>query len=143
MELKHIAPYLPYGLKIIVDIYGQKSEIGLLYGANEKQLELAEIRETITESFNYEFCKPILRNLSDLTKPIEHNGERFVAGNKIDSIITDVIDDFVYVKYDGPTHVLDLSYKTIQKLLEWKFDVFNLIGTFAIDANNLETNPYK
>ena len=78
MELKHIAPYLPYGLKISVDIYGQKSEIGILYGANNKQLELLEIRETITESFNYEFCKPILRSLSDLTKEIEHNGERFV-----------------------------------------------------------------
>jgi len=130
MELKHIAPYLPYGLKIIVDIYGQKSEIGLLYGANKKQLELAEIRETITESFNYEFCKPILRNLSDLTD--EEIGQ-LEGYHNFSSM------NYSEIKTD-PTRY---PYTIVEKLLEWKFDVFNLIGTFAIDANTLETNPYK
>lgn len=72
LEFKHIAPYLPYGIeffdykkaKIVFDTYsvmstGEYNEYSLPYILKNQ-------------------VKPILRPLSDLTKEIEVNGERFV-----------------------------------------------------------------
>ena len=67
LELRHLAPYLPYGLKIqmndgdIFTLYGIKGKNRMIY------IELhGESVEDLTTG------KPILRPLSDLTKEIEH-----------------------------------------------------------------------
>lgn len=84
MELKHIAPYLPYGLK--------GNLVNLEYFDSQICCELYRIETGKTkESDKYDITvivgdceselkdfKPTLRPLSDLTKEIEHNGERFV-----------------------------------------------------------------
>ena len=37
-----------------------------------------------------------------------------------------------------------MNFYTIKKLIEWHFDIANLIEKGeAIDVNTLETNPYK
>ena len=63
LELKHLAGYLPYGLK---------------YKDIPKGFD--GIRELDIKTFDWclENGKPILRPLSDLTKEIEVNGEKFV-----------------------------------------------------------------
>ena len=70
LELKHLATYLPYGLKI-------KLPYGILTLGNHpnvhKDDQLINYGSVIIDQL-----KPILRPLSDLTKEIEHNGERFV-----------------------------------------------------------------
>jgi len=72
LELKHIVGYLPYGLKI-ENSYGdivQADSIednGFKYYRGNKR-ELSHINES----------KPILRPLSDLTKEIYVDGEKFV-----------------------------------------------------------------
>ena len=73
IELKHLAPYLPYGLKIRCFRKGEKLFL-------EDIILTGEILDYIlSEDANrYNYHKPILRNLSDLTKEIEHNGEKFV-----------------------------------------------------------------
>lgn len=63
LELKHLAPYLPYGLKLV---YLDGSIRDLIY------LDLQSLSRIGI------YCKPILRPLSDLTKEIEVNGEKFV-----------------------------------------------------------------
>jgi hypothetical protein len=64
LELKHLAPYLPYGLK------GYAEDIKLI-----DSITLHNVEFIIVEQPR---AKPILRPLSDLTKEIEHNGEKFV-----------------------------------------------------------------
>lgn len=70
--------------------------------------------------------KLILRPLSDLTKEIEVNGEKFVPrskffGNPLDYIIT------------------KNSYEVVQQLISWHFDIFGLIDAgLAIDINTLK-----
>ena len=99
-----------------------------------------------------EGIKPLLRNLSDLTKEIEHNGERFVPIEKINEVfgnseMTYCFVDGIFTEINFRTGLNNgVSYKMpnvkcypyfiIQKLYEWKFDLHNLIERgLAIDKN--------
>lgn len=97
LELKHLAPYLPYGLR------GNYSELH-----NVEVYQLTMRPKIITESFYIKYkwlkkddqCyyseglvsdgefKPYLRPLSDLTKEIMHNGEKFVPIIELHKIAT-------------------------------------------------------
>jgi len=69
LELKYLAPYLPYGLKCEVGQGGIRRMIA--------ETIMTESFIGIDDVLLYAH-KPILRPLSDLTKEIEHNGENFV-----------------------------------------------------------------
>ena len=90
--------------------------------------------------------KPILRPLSDLTKEIEHRGEKFVPYKKLD---WDKWDGEIgeYISF-GDSHAGVINplnqLNQLQFLVSWHFDIANLISTGeAIDINTLEVNPYK
>jgi len=163
LELKHIAPYLLYGLKVKFDDD---------YFATIVGLELDRIR-LISDYNDYGSCdlsgcgKLILRPLSDLTKEIEVNGEKFVPSNILltEFKIADDISKFKSTKWnlgfekgylcmfylvpsteedlrnDGWMQLkflTPLRYDIYNKLLEWHFDVFGLIESkLAIDINTL------
>lgn len=100
LKLEHLAPYLPYGLKVSV---------------NEGKLQY----------------RPILRPLSDLTKEIDHNGERFVPQSKMSHL------DLEWL-ITSKNLIMKTNYEDVLKLLEWNFDVFGLIDQgLAIDINTL------
>jgi len=81
LELKHLAPYLPYGLKF-------KSEYGIevMYSCRTNMLPKYENQVVVSVNRveektlrpDVDGSKPILHPLSDLTKEIDHNGESFV-----------------------------------------------------------------
>jgi hypothetical protein len=73
LELKHLAPYLPYGLNCELDTNVHSILIGL-----EKSFSNDSFVGRFDEfgEHNLWQFKPILRPLSDLTKEIEVNGER-------------------------------------------------------------------
>jgi hypothetical protein len=92
--------------------------------------------------------KFLLRPLSDLTKEIDVNGEKFVPKLELNELcrnlpfyrvtdfrlfgIDEVLSDF-RSEYD----LMDI-YNVIQKLLEWHFDIYGLIPSgLAIDINTL------
>lgn len=75
LELKHLAPYLPYGLK---GIYNETIITLSLNGYSS----VDEIGYDISLFLSCKI-KPILRPLSDLTKEIEVNGEKFVPLQKL------------------------------------------------------------
>jgi hypothetical protein len=110
--------------------------------------------------------KPILRPLSDLTKEIEVNGERFVPIIKIVDPDNDH-NDWIKMKVEiynpfpkmdmhhkyyrvihnelgdiisiNPKNITALSFFMVDKLLEWHFDIFNLIpNNLALDINTLK-----
>lgn len=122
LELEYIAPYLPFGLK--VDSGGQMEELTTLDTNHDIQ---TSFRGHLINHTRLEFIKPILRPLSDLTKEIEHNGERFVP---IDVIFkecgftktTNHFQEFTEDVRAGKT-----EYRAISRLFEWHFDVFELI----------------
>ena len=123
LEIKHLAGYLPYGLKIlgngnIHEIIGFKDETYFIKGGNV--YAYGDIQD----------CKPILRPLSDLTKEIEVNGEKFVPENLIDG--TDL-------RWLLVNDIDEIKLYTYNLLLYWHFDIYGLIEAgLAIDINTLK-----
>jgi len=127
LELKHLAGYLPYGLK------------GIHLG-NSVEMTIHIFTEDIKENsisilgfFNE--CKPILRPLSDLTKEIEINGEKFVP---LEYISTSVKDSQQNARYLFKGFYDNLSHWKTQRLLELHFDIYGLIeNSLAISIHDV------
>ena len=135
IELKHLAPYLPYGLKMtwsdgkINVLNPELDEID--YSENEVNLTL--VLFIINKGHND--IKPILRPLSDLTEEITHKGKTFIPAARM---ITHGFHNSFWYEIDK----FDYRYlyaMDFEKLLEWHFDVFGLIDAgLAIDINTLK-----
>lgn len=165
LELKHLAPYLPYGLKCClmgeIDEETDKPIQFLIEGANTEFVEVWS-NKTITDQWHYEDVFPILRSLSDLTKEIEVNGEIFLpimrlyGGNnykeynyKIEVVDRPILGKVIYISVEGLDNpcisfslknILNnqLDYDNWSLLFKWHFDVFGLIEKgLAIDINTL------
>ncbi len=81
LQFKHIAPYLPYGLKFqihpfdtLIDYTDKINGIGLV----DSCISLDITGDYYLDEDNDFNAKPILRPLSDLHKEIEHNGEKII-----------------------------------------------------------------
>jgi hypothetical protein len=127
LTLEHLAPYLPYGLKTVTgwgnveEIIGFKDETYFIKGGNV--YAYGDIQE----------CKPILRPLSDLTKEIEVDGEKFVPLNKL-RLDFDLDVDAEERSFVSMFEILE----DYNQLLKWHFDINGLIEKdLAIDINQL------
>ena len=94
---------------------------------------------------------PILHPLSDLTKPIEHNGEVFVPIKKIKELFIDGTEDVLSQSIEAIEYFIEnnffsrieyLPFVLIKKLIEWHFAV-GLSEDNYIDVNSLKESPYK
>lgn len=115
LELKHLAPYLPYGLKVT-------------NGNEVVEIVVENLRMALLNSDEF---KLILHPLSSLTKEIEHDGERFVP-IETKPLSLYYRNGSFYVGDDYGAHEVsakhgDLPYCIFEKLIEWHFDVFGLI----------------
>jgi hypothetical protein len=140
LQLKHLAPYLPYGLRIFNK--DNKGSYILSTGSIDRVIELPEI------------FKPILRPLSDLVNSVHHlklkswfkyHAENDVLitcydnGNEVGITATykmmgDVFTDII-VNAGG---INDTDYWLVQNLLKNHYDVFGLIEKgLAIDINTI------
>lgn len=144
---KQIISYLPYGVRC--EILNYKSDyVGLRYST------LNGFYHIIGEPyFTYDGgstgksikdMKIILRPLSDLTKEIEVNGEKFIPLEKLNEDVIskyrlEIIDSKIYLLADYHEGYNVLSYNSPKdKLLEWGFDIYGLIESDnAIDINTL------
>ena len=129
LELKHLAGYLPYGLKIEhPTMLVGKRNISELRNLGQTNIEISHrLYVQISE------CKPILRPLSDLTKEIEVNGEKFVPIDEI-AEIEEVVCTYSIEFFE--TSIKYLPNWITEKLLEWHFDIHGLIeNDLAIDKN--------
>lgn len=146
LKLEHIAPYLPYEL-LIDDSLTTAGYTEKIMTTTTNIACYVAIDNVVANNF-----KPILRPLSDLTKPIQHNGEEFVPLMLLFSCSVKEEEAFeiygtvpeywsVIMKTDIKN---DLEYRFMLRLFEWRFDVFSLIEKgLAIDVNTLSENPYK
>ena len=152
LEIKHLAPYLPYGLKV------QHTE----FDSGESKTGIASIHSISIEDISFEglFCdyyfddpepeceiKPILRPLSDLTKEIEYGGEiqpiavaliricfeHGLTGECAAKLIVDL-------KPSTRHELVRLApYFIVEQLISWHFDIFGLIDSnLAIDLNTIQ-----
>ncbi len=166
LEVKHLAHYLPYGLKLKVDNqFGTYiSELVVHSFGNDLRNGI-----NINEAINHN-AQPFLMPLQYLTKEIEVNGERFIPLIKIAELFVMGVNPRIITSTNGGcvvtykdngeeylmliqfisegTFVLKLlstgnivridNFSIFQKLAEWHFDIFNLIGQgLAVDINTL------
>ena len=159
---------LPYGLKGVSNVNSICTLNSIDITDNEYGVRFGYEILTFTKTF----FTPILRPLSDLTKEIEHKGDKFipiVELAKISGIKYNVVrkigehsidlgknnDDFsIRFWYESFTYNSFLACRNghyfpinqlllIQKLIEWHFDIALLIGKReAININMLHQNPY-
>lgn len=146
LEIQHLAPYLPYGLKAKTERLG----IFTIDGFRTIKNDDISLKSNDTHIGFINEITPILRQLSDLTKEIEVDGKRFILAELLWSIEAIEEDDFK--KYGEIPSYWKLSIKEIKeslytvdygdfkKLVEYHFDVFGLIEqNLAVDFNTL--NP--
>lgn len=139
LTLEQLAPYFPYRLKGVKD--GEKIEAVLLgiYGTGGHSLTLCERinnHNTVDYDCQIDDFKPLLRPLSDLTKEITHNGETFVPIQNI-AIYSPTDQGLPYLIEQIKTGFIEVI--VFNKLIEWHFDVFGLIGKeLAIDLNTIK-----
>lgn len=159
LELKHLAPYLPYELGILLEISITETDSFPLTTENiEGVLEYQK--------------KPILRPLDDLVNEITQNGQKVVpivellkmqyvswykekegtryaeiehgqTGTRYFAFYKNHSPyNFKLNKYKFMTGRNEIEYWIMQKLIEWHFDVFNLIEeNLAVDINKIQTTP--
>jgi hypothetical protein len=137
LELKHLANYLPFRLKIKTDYKNMVHEMLAIH---------IQLQKVDTRNLGWcKFCeiKPIFHPFSDLEKEIEVDGVKF---NPIE-IILDEINSMVvggdeYTK-EEVIKMCNNSYYAeswiSERLFEWHFDVFGLIEKgLAISIHDVE-----
>ncbi|WP_418360127.1 hypothetical protein [Sphingobacterium detergens] len=121
LTLQVLAAYLPYEPKMQVKREDSSTDI-ITLNANKILLVL--------DGYYWGTEKLILRPMSDLTKKIEHNGLKFVPTDRINQYQTVDSDGILHLLVDGSHWSKETgywSYNTVQELLSYHFDVFNLI----------------
>ena len=157
ITLREWSAYLPYGLKF-------KTKIGL-----DTLLTLSDelINCDLEEWYSLNKVKPILYDLSWLTREITHKGETFVPllnlvdpdksdWDKMECLEFQAVPNipqsqkWFKVKHlelgeviqINPFNLEVLPHKLFQKLIEWKFNVFNLPDELIVRVTE-DFNPYK
>ena len=132
-RLEFLAMSLTKGIKGVIYIDGEQ-EIVTLKSIDTDGNEIWVSNDNwVYSSLNYDI-KIICRKLTDLTKPIEHKGEKFVPEeNLLDSEMILRNADYRMLRFGD-----------IERLISWHFDLFGWIDSGdAIDVNSLSENPYK
>ena len=172
LELKHLAPYLPYSLRCRINMIDSEGVKKYEYLSGETDYPITQIELDTNRQITWVKTpkgnkigaplidiKPILRPLSDLVKEIKHDGLEFTP---IEELIefhfghtyhhknykhtVEVIRNNIFIRYPKANHAQSIAIDqqiilatTRDRLLEWHFDVFSLIGAgLAIDINTLE-----
>jgi len=122
LELKHLASYLPYAL-----------ECRDLADETDFQLDVLNIDGVLSDAIYLNTIKLYLRPLSDLTKEIEVNGEKFVPKDIIEELHSSEC-----IRWILCNDIYECKYHVIEKLFEWHFDIYGLIeNNLAINKNTI------
>ncbi len=134
LELKDVAPYLPYGLTFR---YDEEPSEYVMIGLKCNRIKLSEVTEDLSDGWvGYnDGWKPILRPLSD----IYYNVTGGKVMNDLDCDLKTVHELWDFYDKENTFELNDLLYKTYQIVLQNHFDVFRLIEKdLAININDLK-----
>ena len=136
LELKHLAPYLPYELKGFCtdDLQG----IEIMNGLKKISDNCIEVI-TDKEPMDLIFFKPILFPLSSLTKEDVKNFYQFNNDDFKSIDLKEWAEDLMFsIKTKEPFQLSQFEY-----LFSKKFDVFGLIELGLAEPVTEDFNPYK
>lgn len=131
LELKHLAPYLPYGFKFISEMdkpYDEFGEVRVWTADGIIKLFGNFCLNTYenNDAYDINFSKPILLPLS------KYYSEKNGYGGYI-----------AFKDFNNEVINKRISLKVYEHLLENKFDVFGLIDAGLAEPVTEDFNPYK
>jgi hypothetical protein len=132
LELKHLAPYLPYGINITKDDWGKIFKLD----NNGTTLNCVGIDYVLNVK-----AKPILRPIADLYDLLYKEFSNYKKGIKYNEKLVDL---FCYenIRTEELLSDIDLSklpYECIEFMFRNHYDFFGLIeNNLAININNLK-----
>lgn len=152
LELKHLAPYLPYGLKI--QTLNRRENLltyKLVIGLSENAVTYEFLKGCAPDRLPFKDVKPILRPLSDLTKEINYGLSTYAFTDLFEIGDCDgCVFEFEHgniktikalesiAKYNLHNDINYLPNAVVNMMYEYHFDVFGLIDkNLAIDINTL------
>lgn len=133
ITLKEWSAYLPYGLKVKDE---ETTEVFEVTGINPDGILIHDSIDGSIIEYSFTKLKPILRDLSDITKEIEHNGEKFVP---IDKISIYANNEFYLIEQINTGMVEKIVF---DMLISWKFNVFQIPDELIVRVTD-DFNPYK
>jgi hypothetical protein len=146
LELKHIAPYFPYSLKMAYldrafDKSGKVSKLGTLEGIshNEHETHPTRLRLEYMEYEHIWMFKPILRPLSEFESESIEDVEDFIGERNM----CDAYYEFFVLWFNDAQNIGVLVLQAPQPIFNFfianHYDVFGLIEAgLAIDINTIE-----
>ena len=130
LEIKHLAPYLPYVLQIFFTDLANKYP--LVVSNNSLSIRGGINIKEVIES---DYYVPILRPISDLDKEITIGNNTFVPHLLLGGRPNLTDYDLKYFE----NNIIHLSYDLVRQLIEWHFDIFGLIDKgLAISIHDVE-----
>lgn len=154
LELKHLAPYLPYNIRLQFIIKDEIIKTGVMTRLLNYSHETHPERIAIDnyDSEHIWMFKPILRPLSDLVKQINYGIQTYSFTDLLEISDTDgCIFEFDHgnikvinfidsiAKFNSYHYINYLPYVVVEMMIEKHFDVFGLIEQgLAIDINTLD-----
>lgn len=125
LELKHLSQYLPHKVSMIFNKSGRIIELGGIQQTDSGNIIYIDKQGRFYEATIWDF-KPILRPLSDLTKEIEHNGERVVPLIELAKLTEPNLNNIVSCKTSnwGSGSMTDLE--TVTYDLKWILETTNM-----------------
>jgi hypothetical protein len=153
LTIEDLAPYLPYGLEMIFLKSGRI--IKVIGVTNVPNKESFYVTDSLYENYDISrwAFRPLLHPMSDLTKPITvpgyNEGKEFVPIDVLWNETLEQLDSDTYHDHfltpDMKTtwicqeNVLLLEWVVVEKLIEWHFDIKNLLARgLAIDINEIK-----
>lgn len=137
LTLEHLAPYLPYGLKVINTANGKIRSVDGLNVESGKNVRRGIYSLDIYDELPIEICKPILRPLSDLTKD-EHFDMYMdlcedLGLTRCEHLLLALKDKLYYAFDISKLEILEeFMYKNH---FDWKYNLID--KNLAIDINTL------
>lgn len=133
LEVKHLAPYLPYSLKLQYVVREKVEKNGIMTSIVHNKNETHPTKVSI-DWYNEEHIwmfKPILRPLSDL-----HS--EFIIGDIYPFNSLSKRSRMDLEENNGNPLIMKYAYEDIQILLEYHYDIFGLINKeLAVDINSI------
>lgn len=139
LEKKHLVPYLLHDLEGIVR--GEKVILISIDTIAEYCVTVKKLIGRHIQGYStIDGFKPIYHPLSDLTKEIEHNGEKFVPINVLYNL--HIENEKISIEHIYGAVTLGQSISDYNKLLKWHFWIFDqsyFDEGIIIDINTLKT----
>jgi len=136
LEVKHLALYLPYRLKVLDASCKKYLVVWFTPKGQEKCVNIGDVFFEKTSIIKSQKYKPILRPLSDLTKE-NKDGLNYIEW-LIETYYTIGVENQINRIEEDLRWLSHCDYFLVQHLIEWHFDVFGLIEKgLAIDINTL------